>query len=170
LAARADDILRFMQEKVTVVASFRDENAADEAVRRFADPDSLATAAPYSAISHSTREGGFMARVVLIVVAWSIIGTAIGAGTGAFLSYLVGPHGTDGLILQMVSWAIFMHLLIGLWAGYLLLADRSGRELGEPETTIVLQAERGEASALARALQEAGASRVVIQAPTTTGR
>jgi hypothetical protein len=30
----------------------------------------------------------------------------------------------------MARWAIFAHLLIGMWVGYLLLADRSGREIG----------------------------------------
>ena len=29
----------------------------------------------------------------------------------------------------MVSWAIFAHLIIGMWAGYLLLADRTQEDL-----------------------------------------
>jgi hypothetical protein len=37
----------------------------------------------------------------------------------------------------MVSWAIFAHLLIGLWAGYLRLADRSGREIGAGRPVIL---------------------------------
>ena len=78
-----------------------------------------------------------MGRVVLVVAFWSIIGTVVGAGLGAALSFTIGPSGTSGLIIQMVSWAIFAHLLIGLWAGYLLLADRSGREIGAGRPVIL---------------------------------
>jgi hypothetical protein len=85
----------------------------------------------------SAHEGNFMARVVVIIVAWSIVGTAIGAGLGAALSLTIGPSGTSGLIIQMVSWAIFAHMLGGIWAGYLLLADRSGREIGHGRPVIL---------------------------------
>jgi hypothetical protein len=86
--------------------------------------------------AETASEGRFMGRVVVVVV-WSIIGTAVGAGLGAAISLTIGPSGTSGLIIQMVSWAIFAHLLIGLWAGYLLLADRSGREIGAGRPVIL---------------------------------
>lgn len=157
-------------DKVTVVATFRDAATADEAVRRFADPDSQRPPSqPDTHALRSQRENGFMVRLVLIIAGWSIVGTAIGGGIGALLSYTIGPHGTSGLILQIVSWAIFAHLLIGLWAGYALLADRSGRELADPEETLSFQISRDEATALARALREAGAVKVVIQSNASAG-
>ena len=87
--------------------------------------------------AETAGERRFIGRVVLVVAFWSIIGTAVGAGLGAALSLTIGPSGTSGLIIQMVSWAIFAHLLIGLWAGYLLLADRSGREIGAGRPVIL---------------------------------
>lgn len=110
-----------------------------------------------------------MVRLVLIIAAWSVAGTAVGGAIGALLSYTVGPHGTEGFILQVVSWAIFAHLIIGLWAGYALLADRSGRELADEEPLVSFEVDRADAPALARALQESGATRVVIQTNASTG-
>jgi len=78
-----------------------------------------------------------MVRVVVIIMLWSIVGAGIGAGLGAALSLTIGPSGTSGLIIQMVSWAIFAHMLGGIWAGYLLLADRSGREIGHGRPVIL---------------------------------
>lgn len=147
--------------KVTVVASFPDTATADQAARRFADPGSLQP--PVGAATRASRESSFMIRLVLLVAAWSVVGTATGAAMGALLSYTVGPGGTEGLIIQVVTWAIFAHLLIGLWAGYALLADRSGRELADHEAELALEIEKPEAAALARALREAGARKVVIQ-------
>jgi len=85
----------------------------------------------------TAREGMIMSRIVLIIVVASLFGTGIGAGLGAILSATVGPSGTQGLIIQMVSWAIFAHLLIGMWAGYLLLADRSEREIGRSRHVVL---------------------------------
>jgi hypothetical protein len=87
--------------------------------------------------TETASEGRFMGRVVLVVAFWSIFGTVVGAGLGAALSFTIGPSGTSGLIIQMVSWAIFAHLLIGMWAGYVLLADRSGREIGAGHPVIL---------------------------------
>ncbi len=80
-------------------------SAADMAVR-----DAAVTKA-----AETAGEGRFTGRVVLVVAFWSIIGTAVGAGLGAAISLVIGPSGTSGLIIQMSSWAIFAHLLIGLW-------------------------------------------------------
>jgi hypothetical protein len=65
----------------------------------------------------------------------------------------------------MVSWAIFAHLLIGLFAGYFLLADRSRQELVKAETLLTLRAGRAEAAELARELRAAGATRIVMVQP-----
>lgn len=102
-----------------------------------------------------------MTRLVLIIALWSIIGTAAGAALGALLSYTFGPHGTEGLILQAVSWAIFAHLLIGMWAGYLLLADRAQRDIvpGASER-LVAQVDSADAESIAEALRGAGATDV----------
>jgi hypothetical protein len=156
-------------ERVTVVASFRDSQAADAAALRFVDASSRTDQTAGTSLLATGREGRFMVRLVLIVAGWSVAGTAIGGAVGALLSYTVGPHGTEGLILQVVSWAIFAHLLIGLWAGYALLADRSGRELADQEATLSIEVSRDDAPLLARKLQEAGASKVVIQSNASAG-
>jgi hypothetical protein len=75
------------------------------------------------------REERFLGRLVLIVVAWSVVGTAVGAGMGlAFNAAGIGPGGTGGLLIQIASWAVFVHLLGGLWAGYALLTKGESRE------------------------------------------
>ncbi len=116
------------------------------------------------AIAHSAasaREGSFIFRAVVIIVVWSIVGTGIGAGLGAALSLTVGPSGTSGLILQMVSWAVFAHLLGGIWAGYLLLADRSGREVGHGRPVILtVRCDTIEETDLAGRLAQLGATEI----------
>lgn len=109
-------------------------------------------------------EARFMGKIVAVVVLASAFGTAFGVGMGALIAYLFGPHGTSGYIIQMVSWAIFAHLLIGMWAGYALLADRSGRELRHsgPVTLTILCA-KIDATALAERLRALGATSVEIR-------
>jgi hypothetical protein len=109
-----------------------------------------------------------MARFVVIVAACSIAGTAAGAALGAALSYTVGPHGTEGLILLVVTWAVFAHLLIGLWAGYILLSDRSSAELstGMP-TTLTVQADEAAVPEIAERLRKNGATNVSARGETT---
>lgn len=97
---------------------------------------SLAVAAP-SLAEETAREGRVMWRIVVIIVLASAAGTVIGAAFGAALALTVGPDGASGLIIQVVSWAIFAHLLIGMWAGYLLLADRSEREIGRARPVVL---------------------------------
>lgn len=101
-----------------------------------------------------------MARFVAIVVLWSIVGTALGAAFGAFLSYTVGPHGTEGLILLVITWAIFAHVLVGMWAGYALLSDRSRSELPAGETVLTATIEAPAARAIGARLKEEGAMHV----------
>lgn len=75
-------------------------------------------------------EGAFLWRAVVLIALWSVAGGAIGAAIGAGLWALgIGPGGTTGLIIQVASWAIFWHLIVGMWAGYALLADRSHPEM-----------------------------------------
>jgi hypothetical protein len=86
----------------------------------------------------TTHENRFMGRVVLVIIGWSIVGAAIGAALGVVFAMTIGPSGTEGLIIQVVVWAIFAHLLIGMWAGYMLLADRTGPELPATRATPVV--------------------------------
>jgi hypothetical protein len=88
-----------------------------------------------AAESAAAAEGSFFWRVVMVIVFWSITGTAVGAGIGAaFAQTGIGPGGTAGLVLQVASWALFGHLVAGILAGYLLLADRSQREFAPAAT------------------------------------
>jgi len=108
-----------------------------------------------------------MGRIVLVVIGWSVIGTGMGAALGAILAVTIGPSGTQGLIIQVVSWAIFAHLLIGMWAGYILLADRTERDLPavRDATPVVLNlqcATIDETERLATGLRSLGASEIKV--------
>lgn len=85
----------------------------------------MALAEP-SMVEETVGEVRFMGRIVVVIALASVVGTAIGAALGASFAFTIGPPGTSGYIIQIVSWAIFMHLLIGMWAGYPLLADQLG--------------------------------------------
>jgi hypothetical protein len=125
-----------------IKATFLNLRLAQEAQRRLlddgvpADEISLAVAAPLMA-AETAREGRAMGRIVVIVALASVAGTAMGAALGVALHLTIGPEGTSGLIIEVVSWAIFAHLLIGMWAGYLLLADRSEREIGRARPVVL---------------------------------
>ncbi len=87
---------------------------------------------PLRAISVTTpgHEGRYLWRILISIVLWSVIGGAIGAIAGLVLAIVgIGPGGTTGAIVQVVSWTIAGHLLGGMWVGYALLADRSHREM-----------------------------------------
>ena len=117
-------------------------------------------AAP-SLLEETSREGRVMGRIVLIIFLASAVGTAIGAALGVALHVTVGPPGTSGLIIQVVSWAIFAHLLIGMWAGYLLLADRSEREIGRARPVILtVRCANIDADALITRLRDLGATEI----------
>jgi hypothetical protein len=144
-----------------VVAQFPDARRAaiarDQVVRLV--PAGDASIAEPALVTETKGEVRFMGRVVVWIVLASIAGTAIGAALGAFFAFTVGPSGTAGYVIQIVSWAIFMHLLIGMWAGYLLLADRSSREIrrGEP-VTMTVRCANIDATALAERLRQLGAT------------
>jgi len=116
----------------------------------------------------AATEGRFMGRIVLIIAFWSVIGTAIGAGFGVALALTIGPSGTQGIIIQAVSWAIFAHLIIGMLAGYLLLADRSEREMSvAPEALLVVRCDTIRAAEIGALLRQAGAMTVrLTELPT----
>jgi hypothetical protein len=110
-------------------------------------------------VEASAREARTMGRIVVVIVLASIVGTVIGILIGASLHLLVGPGGTSGLIIQVVSWAIFAHLLIGMLAGYFLLADRTEREIGRGRPVIlVIQCANIDADTVLKALHGTGAS------------
>lgn len=67
--------------------------------------------------------------MLVLIVLWSIPGDVFGAGFGWLLAETIGPEGAAGLIVQLVSWMIVGHLIAGMLAGYLLLADRTQREM-----------------------------------------
>jgi hypothetical protein len=150
-------------QRLTLVATFASENAAlaaARAIRQAFSPETTVDPAT-NASPPSGREGRFVLRLVLLIAAWSVAGTAIGALFGTALSYTVGPHGTEGLIIQVVSWAIFAHLMIGLWAGYVLLADRSQREFAPGDRVLLrVRVERRNIDRVTAALLRAGASAV----------
>lgn len=117
----------------------------------------------------TAREGRAMGRIVAIIALASVVGTAIGAALGVALHVTIGPEGTSGLIIQVVSWAIFAHLLIGMWAGYLLLADRTEREIGRAQPVILtLRCANIDPNTISARLRELGAAEVEIHesAPT----
>ena len=112
-------------------------------------------------IEETAREARTMVRIVFIIAGASVVGTAIGVALGVVLHVLVGPEGTSGLIVQVVSWAIFAHLLIGMWAGYLLLADRTEREIGRARPVmLVIQCANIEPDTVREELNRLGATDV----------
>ncbi|MEO8456803.1 MAG: hypothetical protein ABI559_03220 [Chloroflexota bacterium] len=109
-------------------------------------------------------EARYMGRIVIWIVLASAVGTGLGAALGALFAYTFGPHGTSGYVIQIVSWAIFMHLLIGMWAGYAFLADRSGRELRDSgPVTLTVRCAKIDAAALSERLLKLGATEVEIR-------
>jgi hypothetical protein len=88
------------------------------------------------------REGKFVWRVLVLIVLWSIPGGVIGAGFGWLLAETMGPEGTAGLIVQLVSWIIVGHMIAGMLAGYFVLADRTQSEM-PPDRPLSLLTIRG---------------------------
>lgn len=105
-------------------------------------------------------------RIVVQIVIWSTIGTAIGAAGGLALALAgIGPDGTGGIVLQTVSWGIFGHLIAGLWAGYVVLTNRTSLDLGSGDRPLVRVRcrDRAEIERARAALASAGGQRVSVR-------
>jgi len=103
-------------------------NTAAHALRSFGMHQSALTLTEIRE-APGAREAGFMGRIIVVIVLWSILGGVIGGGIGLMIATFLGPSGTEGLVIQGVSWMISGHLIAGMLAGYLLLADRTGGDL-----------------------------------------
>jgi hypothetical protein len=158
-----------MPRETEIIAAFRSRAQADDALAALVAAD-----VPASAVSVSEaplpptrqREGRYLWRLLVIIVAWSVAGGAIGAGFGALLASTIGPEGTTGLVFQVACWAIIGHLVIGMIAGYVVLADRSHPEM-EPERPQVVVRVLVDQSYVGRVhaiLREAGVGRVTVRA------
>ena len=110
------------------------------------------------------REAGFLWRLVLVVVFWSIVGAVAGVGIGIVLVAAgVGPGGATGLAIQIAGWAIFAHLMAGMWAGYALLTSgESRRAAADPRTVVSVSGDAASCARHAEVLREAGATAVAV--------
>jgi hypothetical protein len=144
-----------------VVATFPDSRRAHSARQQLARSHRSVVISASELTDLSSCETRFIGRFVLVIIGWSIVGTLIGAALGVAIALALGETSTEGLLLQVVSWAIFAHVLIGMWAGYLLLTDRMGPDLRATSPTVVLRAECAtidESRELAAEMQALGAS------------
>jgi hypothetical protein len=121
------------------------------------------------------RESLFFRRFVVTVTLWSVAGAALGVPVAAILTAVgIGPGGSEGFVLQLVAWIIFWHLMIGLWAGYALLMDRTqftpGRLGGNSARVEVACRDGDEAARLTELLRQRGATSVQPAAPAMGDR
>jgi hypothetical protein len=160
---------------VSVVAAFSDPLKGQGAVpelRAIGIDASAVTIAGAGAVVESSepaREAGFIWKLVLIIVAWSIVGTVIGAIIGVALAAAgVPPGGTFGVVLQMIAWGLFFHLMAGLWAGYALLTTGESRRpvarSRDGRVLVSVRCDADEAPAVAAAMRRAGATSVATYA------
>jgi hypothetical protein len=120
---------------IRVVASFSDAASARHGETALLAagiaPSSIvvAGAGPVAPAPPPEREEHFLGRLVLIVVLWSVVGTFVGVIMGLIFNAAgIGPEGGAGIGIQVASWAIFAHLIAGMWAGYALLTRGESRE------------------------------------------
>lgn len=115
-------------------AAFPDGTTAEKALERLIaagiEPNEVALTA-----RSTEREASFLTRLVITIALWSIIGAITGVGLGIVTWIILGPEGTTGFIIQAVVWGIFGHLIAGMWAGYILLADRTDLDLPHDRAT-----------------------------------
>jgi hypothetical protein len=153
-----------------IIASFQsraDAEAALAALTAAGVPESAITVREAELPPVSQREGRYLWRLLVIIVLWSIAGGAIGAGFGVLLAATVGPSGTTGLIFQVVCWTITGHLVIGMIAGYVVLADRTHPEMEpeRPEVVVTVRIPPADVGRVHGALRGAGARRVIVPGP-----
>jgi hypothetical protein len=74
-------------------------------------------------------------------------------------------------VLQTVSWGIFGHLVVGLWAGYVVLTNRASLDLGTGDRALVQVAcrTRQEIEQAREALASEGGAAIRVVATATTG-
>jgi hypothetical protein len=159
-------------EPTRVVASLPDAASARRAETALlaagVSPASIIVAgapAGGAARSPAEREGHFLWRLVLIVVVWSVVGTLIGVVMGLALNAAgIGPEGGAGILIQIASWAVFAHLIAGMWAGYALLTRSESRQAAAlPGGRVVISVQCSDASETARVtsiMRAAGATAV----------
>jgi len=170
------------ETEFVVAGEFDDERAAGDAASmlraagvRDEDVEVVSAALPATAVG-GRGEVRFVARLVWVVVWWSILGGVVGALLGAGIVWAgFGGGGTLAIVLQIVGWMIFGHLIAGMWAGYALLADRSKREFtpegadgGQPSIVHVRCRDRAQIEGARDALTSAGAAGVDVVAGATT--
>lgn len=87
-------------------------------------------------IANSSRntnasDAPILGRVIWRCVLWSIVGAVLGVGVGlAFgLSGLTFPGMSNNAALQVVSWAMFLHIGGALWGAYAGISNGSAWEL-----------------------------------------
>ena len=166
--------------RTRIVGAFVDDGSVRDAVSALRTAGieeaaiTIAGGTPATPPPKPEREERFLGRLVLIVAAWSIVGTGVGAVMGVVFNALsIGPGGTGGLLLQVVSWALFAHLISGMWAGYALLTTGESREPvrhipGGRVVVSVWCADDDQRDRVRRVLSESGAT--VISTFGTDGR
>jgi hypothetical protein len=123
--------VRQTSTETEVTAAYPSANAAEIAVQTLVDAGIPRTSIQVSEIS-ADEASRYIWRLVVIIVLWSILGGVWGALIGGVLYATIGPEGTAGLVFQVVCWALIGHLVVGMIAGYWVLADRTEREM-EPD-------------------------------------
>ena len=110
------------------------------------------------------RDAPVLGKVFWQIVLWGIVGAVIGGLIGLALTAAgVGPDGTAGRTLQIAGWAMFVHIIASLWAGYVVLGTRSTRDLTwQPERggriLVTLRTSAGRADEAETALRASGAT------------
>jgi hypothetical protein len=115
-----------------VVGSFRDAARAQECMAALRgggiDPTRISVAGEsgYPAPRPPRdAEAPFLGRLVVIVVLWSM---ADGSAAMGLAQRAASARRAAGIGIQIASWAIFAHLIAGMWAGYALLTRGESRE------------------------------------------
>jgi hypothetical protein len=120
--------VRETSAETEVTAAYPSADAAEIAVQTLVDAGIPRTSIQVSEIS-ADEASRYIWRLVVIIVLWSILGGVWGALIGGVLYATIGPEGTAGLVFQVVCWALIGHLLVGMIAGYWVLADRTEPEM-----------------------------------------
>jgi hypothetical protein len=160
---------------VWVVGAFGDaasaQSAAEDLRRSGIDPRaiSIAGAGAIAPSNEPQREAGFIWRLVVIVVVWSIIGVAIGVVIGIALAAAgVPPGGAFGVLVQAIAWGLFFHIMVGLWAGYALLTSGESRRpvarVGDGRVIVSVRCDADRASVVRAQLASAGARTIATYA------